>query len=167
MEQEQSGYLSGIQADQASLPFTSYRYENAQQALSALERMESSQLHISLAHVPPSSAFIRATSTHAGQSESYLGQPELILAGHYCGGVWRLPLLGAFYIPNSTAPRYGWFPAQTDAAGLSSTGETQLYISRGLSVCSDAPLMAFRLLNRPQISILTLTATLPTSMLDD
>ena len=167
MEQEQAGYINGIQADYASLPFTSYRYEIAQQALASLEQMEDKQLHISLAHVPPSASFIQAAYSHGSETDKYLRQPELILAGHYCGGVWRLPFLGAFYIPNSTAPRYGWFPAQEDVAGLSSIAETEMYISKGLSTCSDAPFMRFRLLNRPQISLLTLTATLPASMLDD
>ena len=56
----QSARINGIQADYASLPFTSYRYEIAQQALASLEQMEDKQLHISLAHVPPSASFIQA-----------------------------------------------------------------------------------------------------------
>ena len=167
MEQEQAGYVSGIQADHDSLPFTSYRYEIATRAFEALTQMTDSELHIALSHVPPSSAFIQATFEHGSDKSNFLGQPDLILGGHYCGGVWRIPFYGAFYKPNSAAPRYGWFPSQESVAGLSTVGETQMYISRGLSTCSDAPLLRFRLFNRPQISLLTLTATLPSSMLED
>ena len=166
MEQEQSGVINGIQADYNSLPFTSYRCERVQKSLESLLEMKQTDLHIALSHVPPADSFIQAVNTHASEPEKYLGQPELILAGHYCGGVWRLPILGAFYIPNSTAPRYGWFPAQNRVSGLSAIGETQMYISAGLSTCSDTPLMRFRLLNRPQISLISLTATLPMSMIE-
>ena len=89
-----------------------------------------------------------------------------MLAGHYCGGVWRLPGLGAFYIPSSTADRHGWFPAQEDVQGLSNAGGTQMYITAGLSTTGSAPLMFFRFLDRPQLSIIELTATLPQNMLE-
>ena len=101
----------------------------------------------------------------SSDSGKYLSAPDLLLAGHYCGGVWRLPLLGAFYIPDSTLPRNGWFPAQERVQGLSAVGETQVYITGGLSINGDLPLMRFRLMNQPQISVLTLSATLPESML--
>ena len=42
--------------------------------------------------------------------------------------------------------------------GLSDAGGTQLYITAGLSTTGSAPLMFFRFLNRPQISIIELTA---------
>ena len=74
--------------------------------------------------------------------------------------------LGAFYIPSSTADRHGWFPAQEDVQGLSTAGGTQMYITAGLSTTGSAPLMFFRFLNRPQISIIELTATLPQNMLE-
>ena len=92
--------------------------------------------------------------------------PELILAGHYCGGVWRLPLLGAIYVPDSTLPRAGWFPDQSKVKGLSRVGETQVFVSAGLSTNGDVPLMPFRLFNGPEISVLTLTSTLPENMLE-
>ena len=45
-------------------------------------------------------------------------------------------------------------------------GETQVYITRGLSTNGDVPLMPFRLFNQPEISVLTLTSTLPENMLE-
>ena len=166
MLQEQEGTVLGLQSDHDTLPSTTYRYERAQRLLNAVNSMTATDVHISLAHEPPSDEFLYASSTHNSSEEKYLTQPSLVLAGHYCGGVWRLPLVGALYIPSSTAERHGWFPAQEDVQGLSTAGGTQLYITAGLSTTDSAPLMFFRFLNRPQISIIELTATLPQSMLE-
>ena len=166
MLQEQEGTVLGLQSDHDTLPSTTYRYERAQRLLNAVNSMTAADVHISLAHEPPSDDFLYASSTHNSSEEKYLTQPSLVLAGHYCGGVWRLPLVGAFYIPSSTAERHGWFPAQEDVQGLSTAEGTQLYITAGLSTTDSAPLMFFRFLNRPQISIIELTATLPQSMLE-
>lgn len=166
MLQEQEGTVLGLQSDHDTLPATTYRYERAQRLLQAVNSMTATDVHISLAHEPPSDEFLAASATHASTGEKYLTQPSLVLAGHYCGGVWRLPGLGAFYIPSSTAVRHGWFPAQEDVQGLSSAGGTQMYITAGLSTTGSAPLMFFRFLDRPQISIIELTATLPQNMLE-
>lgn len=166
MLQEQEGTVLGLQSDHDTLPATTYRYERAQRLLQAVNSMTATDVHISLAHEPPSDEFLAASATHASTGEKYLTQPSLVLAGHYCGGVWRLPGLGAFYIPSSTADRHGWFPAQEDVQGLSSAGGTQMYITAGLSTTGSAPLMFFRFLDRPQISIIELTATLPQNMLE-
>ena len=166
MMQEQEGTVLGLQSDHDTLPSTTYRYERAQRLLSAVNSMAATDMHISLAHEAPSDDFLAASAMHNSSEEKYLTQPSLVLAGHYCGGVWRLPLVGAFYIPSSTADRHGWFPAQEDVQGLSTAGGTQLYITAGLSTTGSAPLMFFRFLNRPQISIIELTATLPQSMLE-
>ena len=166
MLQEQEGTVLGLQSDHDTLPSTTYRYERAQRLLQAVNSMTATDVHISLAHEPPSDEFLAASATHASSGEKYLTQPSLVLAGHYCGGVWRLPGLGAFYIPSSTADRHGWFPAQEDVQGLSNAGGTQMYITAGLSTTGSAPLMFFRFLDRPQISIIELTATLPQNMLE-
>ena len=166
MLQEQEGTVLGLQSDHDTLPSTTYRYKRAQRLLQAVNSMTATDVHISLAHEPPSDEFLSASATHASSGEKYLTQPSLVLAGHYCGGVGRLPGLGAFYIPSSTADRHGWFPAQEDVQGLSNAGGTQMYITAGLSTTGSAPLMFFRFLNRPQISIIELTATLPQNMLE-
>ena len=166
MLQEQEGTVLGLQSDHDTLPATTYRYERAQRLLQAVNSMTATDVHISLAHEPPSDEFLSASATHASSGEKYLTQPSLVLAGHYCGGVWRLPGLGAFYIPSSTADRHGWFPAQEDVQGLSNAGGTQMYITAGLSTTGSAPLMFFRFLDRPQLSIIELTATLPQNMLE-
>ena len=164
-EQEQDGVISGLEADYRTLPITSYRYRIAQNFYNTVDSISEDDFMLMLSHEVPSKKSIYVTSSHTSDSGKYLGSLELILAGHYCGGVWRLPLLGAFYVPDNMLARNGWFPAQSDVRGLSAVGETQVYITGGLSTNSATPFMAFRLFNQPEISLLTLTATLPESML--
>ena len=165
MEQEQEGTVLGLQADYDTLPATTYRFERATRLLDAVNRMSETDVHLSLAHEPPSDAFLKASASHDTPDEKFLTQPSIVFAGHYCGGAWRLPFLGAFYIPSTTADRHGWFPAQEDVKGLTTVSETHLYITAGLSTPGAAPVMGFRMLNSPEISVIELTATLPESML--
>ena len=165
-EQEEDGAVSGITDDYATLPITTYRRKLAQILYDAQRTMGSSDIHIALSHEPPTDEFIYTSEDHDPSSGRFLSSPELILAGHYCGGVWRLPVVGAFYVPDRTLNRGGWFPAQERVSGQSIVGETQVYITRGVSTNGDVPLMPFRLFNQPEISVLTLTSTLPENMLE-
>ena len=167
MEQEEDGVISGLSSDYNTLPFTSYRYAQAEKFYAAIKEITSTDLLIGLSHIVPDDDFIRSASMHDQQSDNYLFEPELIISGHYCGGVWQLPFVGAFYVPNRMLPRYGWFPAKEDVSGLSSVGESQVYISGGLSTTSSIPVMPFRLFNDPEINLLTLTAKLPDNMLEE
>ena len=105
MEQEEEGVLAGLQVDYDTLPVTSYRQRIAQNFYNAFSAMEDGDFYLSLAHQVPSDDILRAAASHSSDEGRYLGAPELVLAGHYCGGVWRLPLLGAFYIPDDSMPR--------------------------------------------------------------
>ena len=164
-DQEVDGVRSGINEDYTTLPLTTYRAKLAQQLYESQRAMSAADIHISLAHEPPADAFLYTSEDH-DPDERFLTTPELIVAGHYCGGVWRIPGIGAFYVPDATMPRGGWFPEQEDVSGMSTVGETQLYITRGLSTNAITPLLPFRLFNEPEISVLTLTSTLPENMLE-
>lgn len=165
MLQEQDGVISGLSSDYNSLPFTSYRYAQAEKLYAAVGSIQPTDLLIGLSHIVPDDDFIESAALHDGDAR-YLFEPELIISGHYCGGVWRLPFVGAFYVPNRMLPRYGWFPEKEDVSGLSNVGESQVYITRGLSTTSAVPVLPFRLLNSPEVSVLTLTAKLPDNMLE-
>jgi len=165
-EQEQDGTVSGVHSDYNSLPFTTYRHRLAQKLYTAVNTIGSSDMIIGLAHQVPSDDFIRSAAAHDTVNEKYLMEPELIVAGHYCGGVWQVPFAGAFYVPNHVLPRYGWFPDQEKVNGLSQVGETQVYLTGGLSTTSSAPLLPFRLFNNPEVGILNFTAKLPDNMLE-
>ena len=164
-DQETDGVISGISADYNSLPKTDYRYQQMQRLYDAERTMNASDIHIALSHERPSDEYIYTSEDHA-PGERYIPSPELILAGHYCNGVWRVPFFGAFYVPDDTLPREGWLPEQSRINGLSTVSETQLYITGGLGINGAVRLMPFRLFNGPQISVLTLTSTLPENMLE-
>lgn len=70
----------------------------------------------------------------------------LVLSGHCHGGVVRLPVIGGIF-----GTRRELFPDYD--AGLYRKDGTALYVSRGLGFSS----VRFRLFNRPQLSVLTLT----------
>ncbi len=165
-DQEVDGVRSGITEDYTTLPLTTYRAKLAQQLYDVQRTMSATDIHISLAHEPPSDAFIYTSEDHDPETDRFLTSPELIIAGHYCGGVWRVPGFGAIYVPDDTMPRGGWFPEQERVTGLSTVGETQVFITGGMSTNSSVPLMPFRLFNEPEISVLTLTSTLPENMLE-
>ena len=165
-DQEVDGVRSGINDDYTTLPLTTYRTKLAQTLYEAQREMSAADIHIALAHEPPSDEFIYTSEDHDPSVDRFLAAPELVVAGHYCGGVWRLPGVGAFFVPDATLPRGGWFPDQADVAGLSVVGETQKYVTRGLSTNGKVKLLPFRLFNEPEVSVLTLTSTLPENMLE-
>ena len=166
MQQEEDGTISGLTSDYNSLPFTSYRYALAQKFYDAANSITASDLLICMSHIVPNDNFIESAALHDSDEGLYLSEPELIVSGHYCGGVWRLPGLGAFYVPNRMLPRSGWFPAKEDVNGLSKVSESQVYLTGGLSTNSDLPLMFFRMFNDPEITVITLTAKLQDNMLE-
>ena len=166
MEQEEDGVISGLTSDYNSLPFTSYRYALAKEFYDAVNTIQNSDILIGLSHQVPNDAYIASAAMHDNSGGKYLFEPELILAGHYCGGVWKLPFAGAIYVPNRMLPRNGWFPEQEDVSGLSQVGETQVYITGGLSTTNSIPVLPFRLFNQPEMTVVTLTATLPENMLE-
>lgn len=165
MEQEQDGVLAGLQSDYTALPLTSYRYRVAESFYNALNSMKDDDFQILLAHEMPTDAYLTAGIGRTDDGK-YLPTPDLVLAGHYCGGVVRLPLIGAFYVPDRMMSRNGWFPAQQDVRGLSTVGEIQKYITGGLSTNADVPILFTRLLNPPEITVLTLSTTLPENILN-
>ena len=164
-EQEEEGMLLGLDADYNSLPYTTYRYMLANRLAEAAADMAAEDIHIVLSHVPPADSLIETCQINRGEDSSlFLNAPDLFLSGHYCNGVWRFPLIGTLYVPSTLSPRNGWFPAQEITQGMRTISGASLYVTGGLSTTSSVKL-PFRLLNRPQISLITLSGQLPESIL--
>jgi predicted MPP superfamily phosphohydrolase len=71
---------------------------------------------------------------------------NLVLSGHAHGGQFRIPFIGGLI-----APDQGFFPKYTE--GLYRVGETKLIVSRGLG----NSIIPFRINNRPELVVITLT----------
>jgi predicted MPP superfamily phosphohydrolase len=159
--QETEGSLSGLESDHNNLPFTTWRFNQFKATQDTIPKMSATDVQIALSHIPPTEQYITVSQELSAKgTRSYLYTPDLVLAGHYCGGGWKLPFLGAFYIPSTFSPRHGWFPAQEDVEGLKQLGSTLVYTSSGLGLTDRIYLPKFRLLNSPKISVLTLTSAI-------
>lgn len=167
MEQEKESMLLGITESRDDLPFTSYRYQMMSKAEQLLQTYSSQDIIIMLAHEVPTDSQIYVSQDSLTQEElkAFFPAPDLLLSGHFCGGEWRIPGLGAFHISSRMSARYGWFPKQSYVEGLRSVGGTMVYTSPGLSVTNDT-LFSFRLMNPPKVTLITLTGELPASFLD-
>lgn len=166
LDLQKEGVLGGIGVDYSDLPFTNYRYRQYKALKEAALYMEETDLHISLSHYPPTeNTFLSAKSNVEATENAFLFAPDITFCGHYCGGVWRLPLVGAFYVPDSLAPRHGWLPAQESVSGLSQIASATVYTSAGLGVTDYGLFPDFRLMNSPQISLITLTTRLTDDLL--
>ena len=159
---ESSAYIEGVEAARIALPFTAWRVQCAEKLLNAVNRMASEDLHIAVAHYPP----IELYNAASGYSDSgMLRTADLVLAGHYCGGGWKIPFFGALFVPAVEAPRHGWFPDQSLVEGERRLGNVTVYTTGGLSVSDAILLPKFRLNNQPKITVLTLTAALTDDLL--
>ncbi len=149
-------------ARDAALAAVDYQLDRMRRIREARLQMVSGDTHIALTHYPLGrSALINLKRDIAEAGENAVGSISLLLAGHFVGGQWRLPWLGAVYVPPAAGlGTNGWFPGDAGVVGLSySLGVTQ-YISPGLGTSDDAALPSFRLFNEPTVTILRLTSKL-------
>ena len=110
---------------------------------------------IALSHAPLSDMEMASAA-----NGSLLRDIDLLLCGHYLGGVMRLPFLGPVLIPSQSLPRYGLFPGRDTYCDLSREGTTSIYVSPGLGTGQqDYPTGFFRLFNPPAVTLLTLTTS--------
>lgn len=80
---------------------------------------------------------------------------DLVLAGHYHAGQWRIPFYGALFVPDAFSGLY-LFPNQNEVKGLTTWGDTNQYVSAGLGASSNYKFLEFRLFNSPEINLLIL-----------
>ena len=110
-------------------------------------------IQVVLTHTPLSEDYVTDLITWTDKEETFsLRYASLILAGHYNGGQWRIPFVGAVYVPE-----LGWFPEDSLVQGLSYVGSIPQYISPGLGSDPRYEHQPGRIFNSPKITKIILT----------
>lgn len=105
-------------------------------------------INIAVTHYPMDGIF--SDDNYIEHMPSY----EIVLAAHYHGGQFRIPGIGALYIPNLNRPIY--FPSQERVSGLTEYGYVKQYVTRGLGAGGPVSILRFRLFNSPEINLIKL-----------
>lgn len=136
-----------------------YQQEMLSRLREAREEIQEEDVHIGLLHYPMSENFMVELQKWAdSESGAFLRRMDLVLAGHFNAGQWRIPLLGALHISaDYPLPRNGFFPNQHMVSGLMSVNGIHQYTSPGLGVSNKVKLPPIRLFNTPTITLLELT----------
>ena len=131
--------------DENEIELAEYNLQWLTQTRAARQLIKDASAVVTLTHVPPA-------------AQDLSTQIDLVLCGHYLGGLMRLPGVGPLFIPSLSLPRYGLFPGAQAYAGLQRVGRTSVYASSGLgSEDSHYPPFFFRLFNPPAVTLVTLT----------
>lgn len=120
----------------------------------ARNQMKEDDLHIALSHKPLGQEMVRRLQgiTDA-EGISFVRTVDLVLAGSTVGGQWRVPFVGGVWSDGS------WFPQDNHVKGYwSLSASLPQYISAGLGTDVMNPLPAFRLFNRPEMTLITFTS---------
>lgn len=143
----------------AALEAVQYQEERLERIRDARRQMLPSDTHIAVTHHPLTHTAMKSLLEFLQEdNQSHVNRISLILAGHYVGGQWQIPLIGPVKVPESSGlGNNGWFPDKTFVSGLSYTLGIAQYVSPGLGTSSENGLPRVRLFNTPTISLLTLT----------
>ena len=130
-----------------------YRLEAITQSAAAIKAMTKDDLQIGLTHVPLQPNYVREMIEWADEGSIFsFRRLSLVMAGHYCGGQWRLGNLGPVYVPEK-----GWFVGDNGVVGMERINSISQYISGGIGSSNYYP-MPGRLFNTPNVSLLVYTA---------
>lgn len=144
-----------LTADQAALKRAAeYQVGRMQRIREKIASMQEKDLQVAVSHMPLTKESVAESRAWATSKVFSMSRVSLILSGGYCAGQWRIPGLGAVYVPE-----LGTFPADEQITGLGYLGGIWQHISPGLGASPDYPFMPFRVFNSPGATMLVLSAT--------
>lgn len=145
-----------LSADQAALRRTAeYQVARMQRIREKTASMKEKDVQVVVSHLPLTKESVAEARTWAPNKLFSMSHVSLALSGGTCAGQWRIPGVGAVYVPE-----LGFFPNDADVTGVSYLGGVWQHISPGLGASPDYPwFMPIRLFNSPGATMLVLTAT--------
>ena len=144
------GYLRALESgDENEIELATYNLGWLCAVREARQAMTGDDVYVTASHVPPNDNDLTGSLTR---------RIDLMLCGHYLGGLVRLPFVGPVFIPSQSLPLYGLFPGADALCGLSRRGETWVFTSAGLGGSDPLyPALFFRLFNPPSVTLVTLS----------
>ena len=110
-------------------------------------------IQVALTHTPLTREYVADLVSWGGKEDTFsMRYASLILAGHYNGGQWRLPFVGAVHVPE-----LGWFPEDSLVQGLSYLEGIPQYVSPGLGSDPHYEYQPGRVFNPPVMTRIVLT----------
>ncbi|MBR6525206.1 MAG: metallophosphoesterase [Clostridia bacterium] len=156
--------IDRTETEQLHLQSSLYTLDRFRRLEEAQKTMDNRDIYIALTHVPLSYTAMRNLHDSYSDGQSiYIDGVSLVLAGHYNAGQWRVPSRGALYVPQTLSLQSaGFFPDDKGLVGIQSMMGITQYISPGLNTSRiyPFPLSLGRFLNRPAITLITLTSKL-------
>ena len=152
---ELNGYLALTPDQAARRRVAEYQVRRAGSAREKLKQIQPGDVQVVVSHTPLTEDFMTEVIPWSSRSDVVsLRQASLILAGHYCGGQWRIPGRGAVYVPD-----FGWWPEEERINGWSYVYGIPQHISSGLGPADFYPWWeSFRFLNPPDVTRVVLTS---------
>lgn len=160
MESAYTSQLNGLNANATALTAdqaaqkraVEYQLEKIGRLRTMNATLTDKDIQIAVTHTPLTRSYVSTIVQWQGKDKPFaLRNAALVLAGHYCGGQWRIPGKGALYVPE-----LGWFPDDRLIQGLDYLAGIPQYISPGLGASEDYPWMPGRVFNSPTITLIYL-----------
>lgn len=144
-----------LSPDQAAqLRVADYQLAKLTSIREKLQTIKDEDIQVAVSHTPLTRDYVTTMMAWTEKTQTFsFHHVSLILAGHYCGGQWRLPGGGALY-----CPAYGWFPEDQLITGLDYLNGIPQYISPGLGASPYYSYQPGRLFNSPAMTYLQLTS---------
>ncbi len=139
--------------DAARLRALEYELQRIEEVQEIKKTFTAEDIQVVLSHTPLSSDYVSDMISWGGKEEPFsMRYASLILSGHYNGGQWRLPLVGAIYVPE-----LGWFPEDDKVQGLGYVEGIPQYISPGMGSAPHYRYQPGRMFNSPTMTRIILT----------
>ncbi len=140
--------------DQSALMRTAqYQVERMQRIRETIASIREKDIQVVVSHMPLTKESLAESRAWSTSKVFTMSRVSLALSGGYCAGQWRIPGVGAIYVPE-----LGFFPEDEKVTGLGYLSGLWQHISPGLGAGTDYPwFMPFRLFNSPGATMLVLT----------